>query len=215
MKTLFSTIFLTLLLFLSTAFSAQHIVLDNIEPIDDALYISYSINDLLDEKSVGALQRGIKSEVVHSIQLWLNKGVINSVVVDRPQLIKIYWDSWEKKYRIESKDENGVTTRLTTNIEKVKQQCSEIHDFFIIDLDELEKGKPYYVTVQVDFQLISAESYNAIRDIFSRDRKKNSSTKKSGLVSMFVNLLGMGDREFTFKSKDFTISNAGGIEFVE
>jgi hypothetical protein len=213
MKTLISTISLAVLLFTSTAFSAQHIVLDKIDVVDGALVISYNINDLLDEKSVGALQRGIKSEIVHSIQLWLNKGMINSVAEEQEIRLVVYWDSWEKKYRIENKNEDGY--RLTTNVEKVKERCSQVDNFIIIDLDELEKNKKYYVAVNVDFQLISAESYNAISDIFSGGKKKSTPTKKSGFVSMFVNLLGMGDKEFSYKSKEFTISNAGDIEYVD
>ncbi len=204
------TILLFLLLVLTPAFSAQRIIIDSPEIIDNGLYISYQIHDLLDEKSIEALQRGIKSEIIHHIQLWRNKNIINSLEKEFPHPIKVDWDNWEKKYRIESEDEK----RLTANIETVKQKCSVIDKLFVADLSTLEKNEIYYISVQVDFQLISAESFNAISDIFSGGKKKSESTKKSGIVSMFVNLVGLGDKEFTDKTRDFIITNAGQIKFV-
>lgn len=211
MKKIITTISLTVLLVLSPAFSAQHIDFEKLDIIDNALCISYKVNELLDDKSIEALQRGIKSEIVHSIQLWRDSNIINSCEKETPPYsIKVYWDNWEKKYRIESADEN----RLTSNIETVKQKCTVMENFSIVNLDELDKNETYYVTVQVEFQLISAESYNAISDIFSGKKKKSESTKKSGFVSVLVNLLGLGDKEFAYKSNDFTITPAG-IHYVE
>lgn len=205
------TILTVVLCGLSTAFAAQRIVLEDLEVVDNSLCISYHIEDLLDDKSIEALQRGIKSEIVHSIQLWQHKNFINKLDMERPHPIKVYWDNWEKKYRIESPDEN----RLTPSIETVKQKCTTIENFILADIASLEKNQKYRLKVQVDFQLISAESYNAISDIFSGGKKQDSPKKKSGFVSMFVNLLGLGDKEFTYESKDFIINDSGQLEYVE
>ncbi len=211
MKTSFTKNFLAVLFFFHAGFAAQDIRFDSLDVSDNVLYVSYKINDLLNEKSVDALQRGIKSEVVHTIQLWRNKSFINPLEKEIPYRIKVYWDNWEKKYRIESDDEK----RLTPHLETVRQKCSTIEHLAVANLNELEKNEKYRITIQVDFQLISAESYNAISDIFTGDDGKESPKKKSGFVSMFVNLLGFGDKEFTYKTRDFIITESGEIDYVE
>lgn len=205
------TILLVVLSVFSTAFAAQRIILEDLDVVDNSLCISYRIEDLLDDKSMEALQRGIKSEIVHSIQLWQHKNFINRLATEKEHPIKVYWDNWEKKYRIESPDEN----RLTPSIETVKKKCTTIENFILADIASLEKNQKYRLKLQVDFQLISAESYNAISDIFSGGKKQDSPKKKSGFVSMFVNLLGLGDKEFTYESKDFIINDSGRLEYVE
>lgn len=213
MKKAYYKIFWVVLFFSSPAFPAEHIVIDELQIIDNSLCASYHINELLDEKSIDALKRGIKSEVVHNLQLWRRKGLINPVEVEKNHWIKIFWDNWEKKYRLETEDEN----RLTHSIETVKQKCTFVENYAIANLDDLEKNQKYHLSIDVTFQLISAESYNAISDIFSGDSKttKEQEKRKSGFVSVLVNLLGFGDKDFSFKTKDFIINDQNKVEYVQ
>jgi hypothetical protein len=207
------TIFLAVLFLFSLAFPEQHVVVDDLQVIDNVLCLSYHISELLNEKSIEALQRGIKSEVVHTIQLWQQKGFINPLIKQIDYRIKVYWDSWEKKYRLETDEEN----RLTPHIETVEQKCSFVENFPLAELNELERNKEYHLSLEVTFQLISAESYNAISDIFAGGEKEgeNVQKKKGGFVGVFVNLLGFGDKEFSLKTKNFILNDSGQVEFVQ
>ncbi|MBN1481294.1 DUF4390 domain-containing protein [candidate division KSB1 bacterium] len=212
MKTSLCKIFLVVFLLSSLLFPAQHVEFDELKIVDDMLCVSYHIVDFLDEKNIEALQRGIKSEVVHTMQLWQQKSFINPREKQKEYRIKVFWDNWEKKYRLETEDEN----RLTPHIETVKQKCAFIENFPLAKTSDLERGKKYHVSISVNFQLISAESYNAISDIFAGEKKDQdtSAKKKSGFVSVLVNLLGFGDKEYAYKTKDFIITESGIIEFV-
>ena len=203
---------LAVLFFMSLSFAAQHVVIDDLKIVDNELCVSYHINELLNDKSVDALQRGIKSEVVHNIQLWQQKSFINPLEKDISYSIKVSHDAWEKKYKIETNDES----RLTSNLETVKHICTFVENLPLAGVDELETDKKYHLSIDVTFQLISAESYNAISDIFSGDKKeKVEGKKKSRFVSIFVNLLGFGDKDFSLKTQNFIITKSGKVEFVQ
>ncbi|MBN1560599.1 DUF4390 domain-containing protein [candidate division KSB1 bacterium] len=204
-------IFLVAAVLAVSASSAQHGAVDDFKIIDSSLCVSYHIDELLNEKSIEALQRGVQSEVVHKIQLWQQKSFINPLEKELDYWIKIVYDNWEKKYRIETRD--GY--RLTPNIETVKKQCAFVEYFPLADLRELVRNRKYYVSVQVTFQLISAESYSALNDIFTGE-KKNAETqekKTGGFVSVLVNLLGLGNKEFSLKSRDFIVTESDQFEY--
>ena len=203
---------LCILAFCSIGLAAESVVIDSLLVRDDQIYLSYHISDLLSEKGLQALERGITSEVVHHIQLWRKKGFINPLEKEYIYSIKIVYDSWERKYRIVSEDEN----RLTSQMQTVKEKCTVITDFPISKVADLEQDQKYFISISVTFQPISAESYTAISDIFTKDEKKQKEEQKDkkGYFGVLVNLLGFGDKEFSVKSRDFTINDTRTVKFV-
>jgi len=211
MKT--NTTFFFIFTFFVKSLAGGSVVIDSLRSADGELTLSYHIENILSAKGSQALQRGITSEVVHHIQLWQKKGFINPLEKEYIYSVKIFYDSWEKKYRILSEDEN----RLTSQIETVKEKCSVVKSLPIVMLADLQQNKKYFISISVTFQPISAESYNALSDIFSKGDKQQGGKKKRkpGYLGVLVNLLGFGDKEFSGKSQDFYITDTGLINFVK
>ncbi len=186
------------------AYAGQRVKLDSLVLDDGVVLLSYHIDKLLDDKSIEALERGITSEVVHHIQIWKRQNFINPMVHEETYPVKIFYDNWEKKYRIVSEDEN----RLTSNLQTVISKCTQVENLPLLAAEELEPGEKYYLSINVTFQPISAESYNAISDIFTDDSEKPElkQEKKGGFMSVLVNLLGFGDKEYSLKTKNFIIT---------
>ena len=206
------TIFL-LLLPMATLHSAQKIRVDSLTQEDGALRLSYHIDNLLDEKSLALLQRGVTSQVVHHIQLWKQKGFVNPLVKEHFYTLRIFYDNWEKKYRIITQDEN----RLTPQLESVKEKCSALTDFHVISMKDLEINQDYYLSISVSFQPVSAESYNAISEIFEDGGKKTAPVGKKGggYLSVLVNLLGLGDKEYSLKTPEFRVLDSGQVQLSQ
>lgn len=200
-----------LMILLSTAaVTAAQIRIDALGEDDGALELSYHIDNLLDNNSLDLLQRGIASQVTHHIQLWKQKGFVNPLIKELFLTMRIYYDTWEKKYRIVSEDEN----RLTTQLETVKERCSALRAVRIVAMKELEPNQDYYLSISVSFQPISAESFTAVSTIFDDGAKKSGSRKgRGGYLSVLVNLLGLGDRKFSLKTPEFRILESGQILF--
>jgi len=206
------TIFFVLL-WIATLHAAQKIRVDALTHEDGALKLSYHIENLLDEKSLGLLQRGVTSQVVHHIQLWKQKGFINPLVKEHFYTLRIFYDNWEKKYRIITQDEN----RLTPQLESVKEKCSVMTDFHVVDMAGLETNQDYYLSISVSFQPVSAESYNAISEILKDDGKKSAPVAKKGggYLSVLVNLLGLGDKEYSLKTPEFRVLDSGQVQLTQ
>jgi len=212
MMTIKTTIFF-LFAFFVQGLTAKSVIVDSLRAAAGELVLSYHIENILSAKGSQALERGITAEVVHHIQLWQKKGFINPLEKEYIYSVKIFYDSWEKKYRILSEDEN----RLTSQIETVKEKCSIVKSLPIVMMADLQKNKKYFISISVTFQPISAESYNALSDIFSKEKKQQEGKKKNkqGYLGVLVNLLGFGDKEFSGKSRDFYITDTGLINFVK
>jgi hypothetical protein len=174
------------------------------------------VDDLFDTKIHQGLQKGFTSEIVHHICLWKSKKVISSIINELVQPVKVYYDDWQKKYAVATTSEN----RLTANIETVDEMCSHMKAVSICDTLHLETGAKYYISIEVKIQPISNETYQELSNWISGSpekakEKESQNPKKGRLTGMLIDMMGLGDKTLIWKSKDFIISNAHRIEFVE
>jgi hypothetical protein len=194
----------------SLGFSAdRRIYFDSLTVDDGGISLHYHIPELIDDQSLEVLRRGVTSQIVHHIQLWQKKTLFSPLIKEYYYSQRIYFDNWEKKYRIITPDEN----RLTTQLETVKEKCSKLENFWIIALNDLIENQDYFLSINVTFQPISAESYNALSDIFQEnDRQSQEGKKSSNYLNILANLLGLGDKEFSLKTDEFRVLSNGSIE---
>jgi len=192
-----------------SSFADNAIKLESLSGKDGALYLCYHVKDLMNEENIQAINRGISSQVVHHIQLWKKKSFISIIEKEVYYSVKIFYDNWGQKYKVVTEDEE----RLTPHIDKVIEKCSTVNDLPIIDLNKLDKSSMYFISINIEFQPISAESYNAISDLISgKDSPPEQKKKdKGGIYSIMLNILGFGDKSYSFKTDDFTISSSGEI----
>ncbi|RPH99239.1 MAG: DUF4390 domain-containing protein [Calditrichaeota bacterium] len=187
----------------------RRVYFDSLTVDDGGIYLCYHIPDLLDDQSLEVLRRGVTSQVVHHIQLWQKKTLFSPLIKEYYYSQRIYFDNWEKKYRIITPDEN----RLTAQLETVREKCSKIENYWIISLSDLLENQDYYLSINVTFQPISAESYNALSDIFQEnDHQSHDGKKSSNYLNILANLLGLGDKEFSLKTGEFRVLSNGTID---
>jgi len=184
----------------------ENIVLDSLSVNDHHVILSYHINDMLDDKSIASLKRGAVSEVTHHIQLWKARGFMDKVVDEQYGAVKVFYDNWEQKFRIITEDED----RLTPHIETVRKKCCRVSDLTLSRRSTLEAHSKYYVTIQIAFQPISADTYETLRDVLktSDDKETKETNKRSGGIwNTMLDIFGLGDKKFSFKSGDYIFEN--------
>jgi hypothetical protein len=87
----------------------------------------------------------------------------------------------------------------------------------VISMTDLETNQDYYLSISVSFQPVSAESYNAISEIFEDSGKRTAPVRKKseGYLSVLVNLLGLGDKEYSLKTPEFRILDSGQVQLTQ
>ncbi len=192
-----------MLLLISRALPAAQIIIDEATAVNGEVRLSYHVDRLFDDKSLELLRRGVASMVVHHVQLWRQKSFVDPLIKEHFITFRIFYDSWEKKYRIVGDEEN----RLTAQLESVRQRCSAVKDLSIVPLSELEPGGVWYISISVRFRPISSESLNTVESLFEEGRRSGR------FLSVLVNLLGMGDRTVEVKTANFRIDESGNLWF--
>ena len=119
----------------------RKILVDSLMVNSNDLVLSYHIDGLLTNNTIQGLERGLTSEVLHHIRLWKRKKLFSAISSEVFISIKLYYDNWEDKFRIVTDTEN----RLTTQVETVREFCSQVENFPLIDISELESNYKYYI----------------------------------------------------------------------
>ena len=182
--------------------------------LKNGIYLNFHIDNLIDEKAISALKRGITSEIISKVQLWQNKSLVSPIVTEKEYAVKVYYDNWDRKFAILTPDER----LLTSSLETVTKYCTIITGLLLADSAHIEIDARYYISIRTIFQPISDESYFELRDWLegkdNADQQEKQVQKKRGrLTDILLNLLGFGDKVIECKSKNFKITADGQIDF--
>jgi len=194
----------------------RKIVLDSLAIDNDELLVNYHIDGLLNDKIIEGLERGFTSQIVHHVELWKKKKLMSTISAEIVHSFSIYFDNWERKFVIITEDEK----RITSKIEILREHCAVIQNLPIAKISNLEQKGHYYVSIRTTFQPMSAESYQELRQWLSgrgnSDPKLKPKRKRRGrFFGVLMDLMGFGDKSFTFKSKNFVIKDTNHIEFSQ
>ena len=213
MKRTLLTFFLFLLLFNFLQAASRRVIVDSVKINSGVLKIDFTVDGIIDQKIADGLRQGLVSTIEFQIQLWEKRsGWINNLVTQEYIRMKVFFDNWENKFVIMSRDEK----RLTSSLETVREKCSQISDVEIIPIEKLKSGKKYFFTVKTILRPLSVENYQDIKnwlggkaknlDFKNLDDTEQQERKfKGGLLKMFLALTGFGDRVISGESEKFLI----------
>ncbi len=208
-------IFLFMLLIGKSEATGKRLFIDSVRVNSGRLSLDFHAEDMLDEKVVEGLQRGLTSTIEYQIELWEKRGkLINHLLGQRSIRLKVFYDPWEHKYVIMSPEEK----RLTSSLETVRQRCSTVQNCELIAIDELKSKHRYFIEVKLILKPLSLENYQEIKHWLSGkakdfklndldDTQKQEQQFKRGLFRLFLALTGFGDRVISGRSPDFSVED--------
>lgn len=211
-------VFLTFLFFFILSGLSQgaskRVIIDSVKVKSDLLMLDFTAEGIIDQKVSEGLQKGLTSTIEYQIQLWEKKsGWINNLVSESAIRMKIYYDNWEKKYVIHSREEK----RLTSSLETVREKCSIISNSPVYNANQIDSTSFYFITVKVILRPLSVENYQEIKNWLSGEAKSFQLKKlgdtqqqekqiKGGMFKMLLALTGFGDRVISGKSDEFAVN---------
>lgn len=187
-----------------TSAAEKQVVIDSVFFKQNDLCISFHVDGLFDPKTIQGLERGFIAEIIYKIQLWQERLIFSDQLQEQVASIKVYYDNWEEKFAIVSENQN----RLTADMATVLDLCTVMPALPIIEKNDLNSGKGYFITLQAILQPISDESLKDLQDwLAGRPQpRQGDGERRSGKDSIFdfvVGLMGFGDRELSLKSDTF------------
>jgi hypothetical protein len=208
------TLYFLCLLSIPAIAKEQLTVLDSLYVSGHKLFACFHINNLLDDKAVAALQRGLTSEVVHHVQLWNASKILDPQIFEGFYSISIYFDSFSQKFAISAPSEK----LLTANLETVRNKCAVVTGYALADSSRLVDCERFYLSIRTTFKPISDQSYFELRDWMAGkvlpEQKAAESKKRGKVYSVLFDLMGFGDKDLAFKSRDFIIDAKGKIVLI-
>lgn len=195
---------------MSSVYTAEPVV-DSLFTKDGNLVLSYHLEPILDEQTINSLKHGAITTLSHHVQLWKDRSFVNSMVREYVYPIQISYDNWEHKYRIQVPGEE----RLTLNLETIREKCTQMQQLILVSLADLEPEAEYCITIRVKFAPLSIDTYDAIRGVLPESKDTEQKQTGGSIWRLALNLLGLGDKTYSFKTKNFMITAEDSIEYVK
>jgi hypothetical protein len=185
----------------------KQVVIDSVFVEQNDLCITFHVDGLFDPKTIQGLERGFIAEIIYKVQLWQERLIFSNQLQERVASIKVYYDNWEEKFAIVSENQN----RLTAHMETVLDLCTVMQALPIIEKNELDFGKSYFLTIKAILQPISDESLKDLQDWLAgrpqpRQGEREEQSGKDNIFDFVVGLMGFGDRELNLKSDSFFLA---------
>ncbi len=215
MKKIFFIILICILFHSLLIAAGKRVVIDTIKVQSKELLIDFRGDGIIEDRIVEGLRKGHTTTLEYKLQLWgTKKGLLNHLIRERMIRIKVSYDFWENKYVILRPEEQ----RLTNSIETVRECCTEIHNFKIAGINDLEPDVNYSISIEVILRPLSVENYEEIKKWLDGEVKdvniknmmdpvKQEKGLKNRLLRIFMAVTGFGDRVISGKTKQFTIEN--------
>ena len=205
------TLFGIALLSLLTRVHAEAPVIDSLMVQDEFIHLSYHLEPVLDENTVQSLKRGAITSLTHHVQVWQDRPLVNTVVQEYIYPIQLSYDNWEHKFRIQMPGEE----RLTSNLKTIQEKCTQMQQIELVSVSDLEPDAEYCITIRVKFTPLSVDTYDAIREVLPESDQSNRKQSRGSIWRTALNLLGLGDKTFSLKTKNFKLTPQNEIQYVE
>ena len=179
---------------------------ESLRVADGELTIDFQVSELLDDKVLQGIKHGFRSEIIYNIVLWKKRSFIGQRLLEKKLSFKLYYDHWDEKFALISDTQN----RLTPDVNTFRQHATVINDIKIVETSELDPETKYYIAIHASIQPLSDEAFHELKRWMGRDaekQQKQNSRKKEHFFGTVLNLLGFGEKEIEFKSRDFMMIN--------
>ncbi len=212
-KTEIFTFLLTVCLFFSSHVFAQNqkITIDKIEITDNILTTTYFIDSLFSQKIITGLDRGLTVSIEYNIELWKKRpNWFDTSIQLCETWAKVAFFKLENRYIYQTPNEK----RRISSFQKVYGNLSKIIQYPIIGAEKLQRNKTYYFIISIKLKPLSNEDISEISawlDGGENEKSGMDSTAASKnritnqLMKMVVNFTGMGEKQFSAQSPNFTV----------
>ncbi|MBD3383506.1 DUF4390 domain-containing protein [candidate division KSB1 bacterium] len=200
--------FFVLILFSAIYCQEKELVIDSLYIADQMLVLDFHLENFFDSKMIDGLKHGLTSEMIFSVQLWKKRFLFSSLKSENMFSVILYYDNWQKKYAV-IKDEERL---LSSDLDRIEVKSTRFARQQVLPLQDLDQNASYFVGIQTTFQPISDQTFQELSQWLSKNEKENHNAqpvKRGRVFPLFLDLIGLGDKEFSIKSEDFAISQKG------
>lgn len=199
----FRNVIFFLLLFLVPGFvQEKRLVIDSLYVQEQTLCLDFALKNPFDHKMIDGLKHGFISEITYAWKLWKKRFLFSSLVSENTLSIVLYYDNWQDKYAVITEKER----RLSSDLETIRNRSTRFSQQQLIGLAEMDKNAFFYISIQTRFQPISDQTYKELSSWLAGDGNEqyhDKSHKPGKLFPIFLDLIGVGDRDFS-KSSGFS-----------
>ncbi len=171
--------------------AAPHVRTTGIARKGDKLVASVGLRDVFQPRDVDRLLSGFSTRVLIRVVL-LREGS-DEPVAHATRLSEIVYDLWDEKIRVRTSTDEPTKpeVHVVTTPEAAVAIATKLAAFPLIDIDKLDPGATYHLSVRADLNPISEELVTNVRRWLSRPsgrgRTGSGDNFFGSFVSVFVN----------------------------
>lgn len=188
----------------------------NIHLDQGTIRTDFDVRGLFPDDVINGIQKGMTAALEYQVQLWKKRPHWIDVQISQKIFrMKISYDHWQKGYVLARKD----TTLESVSEDTLIQKYSRLRNFLVVNEDNLEQDRQYYIAVKIIMRPMTIDNYDEIRRWLSGEFREihpgkiasPSAGKKVGdwFFGVVRNVTGFGDRVIMAKSRPFKYTTYG------
>jgi len=187
------------------------LAIDSLYIDDGMLQVDFHADSALTAKLLEGLRRGLTASITYHVQVW-QKRWLSEVAAERRIEWKASFDNWERKYIVVGRGER----RLTASAATVREKWARQRGLRLVEMNRLQPGKNYYLTIEALLEPVSKENLREIRGWLAGEVRGAASTSANGDTSDTANARADSIARATSAAADSTVEKPGfKLRFLE
>jgi hypothetical protein len=223
LKILFLFIFWITLFNIGARAAEERVVIDSLSTDSTMLKVDFHAENLINDEIIERLNSGFTTIFEYRLQLWKKRTFIFSqVITEKAYRIKLAFDNWDRRYRIQTLDED----RRTSSIKKAREICLEIQDFELLPISQLKINSDYFLTIRLLIKPISVENLaeieralkgeNASKEEIEHSKYSEENPEvKNRFLKFLLAFTGLGDKVLNSQNVSFRLNQKHQIIWNE
>lgn len=184
----------------------------------DLLMVDLEVVTLFTPEVRETLGSGFTSTV--ATRLALREAGSERLVAENRFFREIRYDVWDETYLVTTYSDQGTGRSLAVTLDEVEDYCRRIGEFRFCELDRLEAGKAYYITLDVLLVPISQEQLEQTKRWVEESGSAGESDRRGGLGIFFGSMMnifigrstGVDEDRFVFVTGPFRLADVERVE---
>lgn len=203
----------------------QTVTIDSVRFLNGDFTIDFRVDELFDEAITDGLERGFTVGITYQVELWrVRNNWFDQLLTRHVLQYKTGYNKFDRRYFwVNESAEFGPESLVSSSFEKITQKCSVHEGLILAEKEDFDENNQYYVVITGILEPLSVENMDEMRkwlggEATGLDLKENPEGSPKKLTGRFLtlikNLTGFGDRHYAGRSGDFSVTEAGLVQFI-
>ena len=177
----------------------------NVYGDNNQLCVDFYLKDALDRELIQAMRNGVPTLLSYQVDVWLDRpNWYDKVVKSTRYSYRMNYDNWDTLYTVDTITEERHEVISAGDVAELVHLVCNQQRMKTCNLNMLDPGRSYYVTISAEIEALSAERIREI-DSWLGGQDESKEAGSGGMLGFVIGLFTPGSKTAETKSSLFSL----------